>query len=73
MKSTETKTVRGARDFETRVKKLALIGCGKLGEGLLSGMLGSQLIPVERVEATVAEPERARVPGREVRRQSSPP
>ncbi len=59
MKSTETKTVRGARDFETRVKKLALIGCGKLGEGLLSGMLGSQLIPVERVEATVAEPERA--------------
>jgi len=58
MKSTETKAVRGAGDFASRVKKLALIGCGKLGEGLLSGMLGSQLIPVEQVEATVAEPER---------------
>ena len=58
MKTTETKHTHGARDFQSRVKKLALIGCGKLGEGLLSGMLGSQLIPVERVEATVAEPER---------------
>jgi pyrroline-5-carboxylate reductase len=58
MKTTETKAVRGAGDFASRVKKLALIGCGKLGEGLLSGMLGSQLIPVEQVEATVAEPER---------------
>ena len=58
MKSTETKAVRGAGDFASRVKKLALIGCGTLGVGLLSGMLGSQLIPVEQVEATVAEPER---------------
>ena len=58
MKSTETKSVRGPRDFQSRVQKLALIGCGKLGEGLLAGMVGSQLIPVERVEATVAEPER---------------
>ncbi len=48
MKTTDTKAVRGARDFQSRVKKLALIGCGKMGEGLLSGMLGSQLIPVER-------------------------
>jgi pyrroline-5-carboxylate reductase len=59
MKSTETKAVRGARDFESRVKKLALIGCGKMGEALLSGILGSQLLPVDRVEATVAEPPQA--------------
>lgn len=59
MKSTESKTVRGPRDFQSRVKKLALIGCGKLGEGLLSGMLGSQLIPVENVEVTVAHQPRA--------------
>ena len=42
-----------------RVKKLALIGAGKLGEGLLSGMLGSQLIPVGHVHATVAHQPRA--------------
>jgi pyrroline-5-carboxylate reductase len=42
-----------------RVKKLALIGTGKLGEGLLSGMLGSQLIPVSHVAATVAHQPRA--------------
>ncbi len=42
----ESTEARGARDFQSRVKKLALIGCGKLGEGLLSGMLGSQLVPV---------------------------
>lgn len=42
-----------------RVRKLALIGAGKLGEGLLSGMLGSQLIPVGHVQATVAHQPRA--------------
>jgi len=36
------------------VKKLALIGAGKLGEGLLAGLLGSQLVPAGRVAATVA-------------------
>lgn len=35
------------------IKKLALIGAGKLGEGLLTGILGSQFIPVSHVEATV--------------------
>jgi len=60
MKLQGTKAVRGTGDVESRVKKLALIGCGKMGEGLLSGMLGSQLIPVGRVEATVAEAERER-------------
>src|SRR5579863_4773607 len=59
MKTTETKAARNPRDFASRVNKLALIGCGKLGEGLLSGMLGSQLIPVENVEVTVAHQPRA--------------
>ena len=59
MKSTETKAARGPHDVHSRVKKLALIGCGKMGEALLSGILGSQLIPVERVEVTVAHPPRA--------------
>ncbi len=61
MKATEPthKGPRAARDFQSRVKKLALIGCGKLGEGLLSGLLGSQLIPVGRLEATVAHQPRA--------------
>ncbi len=42
-----------------RVKKLALIGAGKLGEALLSGVLGSQLVSPERVHATVAHQPRA--------------
>ncbi len=41
------------------IKKLAVIGAGKLGEGLLSGVLGSQLVPVGRVVATVAHQPRA--------------
>jgi pyrroline-5-carboxylate reductase len=41
------------------VKKLALIGAGKLGEGLLSGMLSSQLVSADRVVATVAHRPRA--------------
>ncbi len=53
------KTTRAAKDFQARVRKLALIGSGKLGEGLLAGMLGSQLIPVGRVEVTVAHQPRA--------------
>jgi pyrroline-5-carboxylate reductase len=50
---------QGAKDLYSRVKKLALIGTGKLGEGLLSGLLGSQMVPVSRVEATVAHQPRA--------------
>lgn len=46
-------------DRRVRVKKLALIGAGKLGEGLLSGILGSQLIPASHVTATVAHQPRA--------------
>ncbi len=54
-----TKSARAVKDFQARVRKLALIGSGKLGEGLLAGMLGSQLIPVGRVEVTVAHQPRA--------------
>jgi pyrroline-5-carboxylate reductase len=44
---------------EIKVRKLALIGAGKLGEGLLSSLLASQLVPVERVAVTVAHQPRA--------------
>jgi len=47
------------RDNGQSIRKLALIGAGKLGEGLLSGMLGSQFIPAAQVEATVAHQPRA--------------
>lgn len=53
------KTRSGAKDLPGRVRKLALIGAGKLGEGLLSGLLGSQMVPVSHVEATVAHQPRA--------------
>lgn len=49
----------GVKDGVIGVKKLALIGAGKLGEGLLSGMLGSQMVPVSKVSATVAHQPRA--------------
>ncbi len=47
------------RKTPTQIKKLALIGAGKLGEGLLSALLQSQVLPPARVEATVAHPSRA--------------
>ena len=56
---TSSKTSQTIKDAQIHVKKLALIGAGKLGEGLLSGMLGSQLISVGRVVATVAHQPRA--------------
>jgi len=42
-----------AHPTHPHIRKLALIGAGKLGEGLLTGMLGSHFIPVSHVEATV--------------------
>ena len=54
------KSTQAAKPFHSRVRKLALIGAGKLGEGLLSGLLGSQLVPVGCVEATVAVADRSR-------------
>lgn len=62
MKTGTNTTRRGAqagKGSDIHAKKLALIGAGKLGEGLLSGMLGSQLVPVGRVVATVAHQPRA--------------
>ena len=52
-------SARAGKDIQSHVRKLALIGAGKLGEGLLSGILGSQLVPVGRVEVTVAHQPRA--------------
>jgi pyrroline-5-carboxylate reductase len=57
---TTQKSTQVAKTCHTRVKKLALIGAGKLGEALLTGVLGSQLVPVGRVEATVAVADRPR-------------
>src|SRR5260370_17438890 len=48
------KTSQADKKTGINVKKLALIGAGKLGEGLLSGLLASQWIPPERVSVTVA-------------------
>jgi pyrroline-5-carboxylate reductase len=52
-------SAQAVKGFQFHVRKLALIGAGKLGEGLLSGILGSQLVPVGCVEATVAHQPRA--------------
>jgi pyrroline-5-carboxylate reductase len=48
-----------AKKSRGEIKKLALIGTGKLGEGLLSAMLQSQVVPTGRVECTVAHQPRA--------------
>ena len=56
---TSQASAQAAKDLHSHIRKLALIGAGKLGEGLLSGILGSQLVPVVRVEATVAHQPRA--------------
>jgi pyrroline-5-carboxylate reductase len=54
------KSAQAAKPFHSRFGKLALIGGGKLGEALLSGVLSSQLVPVDCVEATVAVVDRPR-------------
>ncbi len=56
---THSAASREARPPGIPVKKLALIGAGKLGEALLSGILGSRLVSAARVEATVAHAPRA--------------
>jgi pyrroline-5-carboxylate reductase len=58
-RDTHRRALRKRRVPEIPTKKLALIGAGKLGEALLSGILGSQLVPAGRVEATVAHQPRA--------------
>lgn len=54
-----SKKALSGKDHALPVKKLALVGAGKLGEALLSGILSSQLVPSSRVEATVAHQPRA--------------
>ncbi len=56
---TPAKAPHAPKGAQIRIKKLALVGAGKLGEGLLSGMLRAELIPLERVVATVAHQPRA--------------
>jgi pyrroline-5-carboxylate reductase len=59
MKQKREKSAAAHGRREREIRKLAIIGAGKLGEGLLSSLLASQLIPVERVWATVAHQPRA--------------
>jgi pyrroline-5-carboxylate reductase len=54
-----SKKAQSGKDHALHVKKLALIGAGKLGEALLSGILSSQLVSSSSVEATVAHQPRA--------------
>lgn len=54
-----SKKSSSGKEHALQVKKLALVGAGKLGEALLSGILSSQLVPAGRVEATVAHQPRA--------------
>lgn len=54
-----TRAAHAAKELQARIRKLALIGTGKLGEGLLSGMLSSQMIAAGKVVATVAHQPRA--------------
>lgn len=49
----------GYKDAHSHIRKLAVIGTGKIGEALLSSMLGAQLISVSHVVATDADPPRA--------------
>ncbi len=55
----KTSAAHSVKEAPLHVRKLALIGAGKLGEALLSGILSSQLVPAGRVEATVAHQPRA--------------
>jgi len=60
MKKKAEKNVSGQGSRrDSGVHKLALVGAGKMGEGLLSSLLASQLIPAGRVTLTVAHQPRA--------------
>jgi pyrroline-5-carboxylate reductase len=48
-----------SKESRIPVKKLTLIGAGKIGEALLSGILSSQLVPVRSVIAADADQTRA--------------
>jgi pyrroline-5-carboxylate reductase len=59
----KTKTEKNAHHpvagKDAGLRKLALIGAGKLGEGLLSSLLASQMVSAEHVSVTVAHQPRA--------------
>ncbi len=63
-RSSKQKRSRGNRGTGgaggSQVRKLALIGAGKLGEALLSGILSSQFVPQSRLFATAAHDPRAK-------------
>jgi pyrroline-5-carboxylate reductase len=54
MSKTKTDSSHKPAEKQLAVRKLAIIGAGKLGEALLSGILSSQLVSAAHVEATVA-------------------
>jgi pyrroline-5-carboxylate reductase len=54
------KSAQAAKPIHSRIKKLALIGGGKLGEALLTGILSSQFVPAGCIEATIAVADRPR-------------
>ncbi len=63
-RSSKQKRSRGNRGTGgaggSQVRKLALIGAGKLGEALLSGILSSQFVPQSRLFATAAHDPRVK-------------
>jgi pyrroline-5-carboxylate reductase len=54
-----SKSPHTSKELRIPVKKLALVGAGKIGEALLSGILSSQLVPASHIVATDADPLRA--------------
>jgi len=54
-----SKNPHTSRESRLPVKKLALVGAGKIGEALLSGILSSQLVSVNNVVAADADQTRA--------------
>ena len=54
-----SKNPHTSKESRLPVKKLALVGAGKIGEALLSGILSSQLVPVSSVVAADADQTRA--------------
>jgi len=56
---TLSRNPHASKESRIHVKKLTLVGAGKIGEALLSGILSSQLVSVSNVVATDAEQPRA--------------
>jgi len=54
-----SKNPHASKESRLPVRKLALVGAGKIGEALLSGILSSQLVPVSSVVAADADQTRA--------------